>query len=244
MVPRWSAAPPISWTSKWRWPMVRRAASRVVANASGSRSSRGSPSSMRCRNSTVLWASSSSERSSISGSHVLTSWASCSSSLRRRPSPMLLNLSMMGKTDPFRVGEPRFYRRLASDPDANRLSQPGDRDEGSRDQHREPHPERSVAGRFEDDPAGQPRSRGGEADQEIGEAEGSGTLVRRRDVADHRGGSEERRRPSEPDRDQPDPDHDGVRLGRGQKGAGDARDASGEEGGAAARTVHPAADEG
>src|SRR6059058_2624070 len=38
--PSWRTIPPISWTSKWRWPSVRRAASRVSANASGRRSSR------------------------------------------------------------------------------------------------------------------------------------------------------------------------------------------------------------
>ena len=36
--PRCSAAPPMSCTSKWRWPSTRRPASRTVANASGSRS--------------------------------------------------------------------------------------------------------------------------------------------------------------------------------------------------------------
>ena len=45
--PKCSAAPPMTWTSKWRWPSTRRAASRTVANASGSRSSRSSPRSSR-----------------------------------------------------------------------------------------------------------------------------------------------------------------------------------------------------
>src|SRR6266850_666257 len=34
MIPSWSTMPPISWTSKWRMPTVRRAASRHTANAS------------------------------------------------------------------------------------------------------------------------------------------------------------------------------------------------------------------
>ena len=37
--------PPISWTSKWRMPIVRRPASRVIAKHSGSRSSSDSPAS-------------------------------------------------------------------------------------------------------------------------------------------------------------------------------------------------------
>ena len=41
--PKCRAAPPISWTSKWRWPMVRLAASRTVAKASTSRSLSSSP---------------------------------------------------------------------------------------------------------------------------------------------------------------------------------------------------------
>ena len=43
MLPWCRAAPPISCTSKCRWPIVRRAASRTTANASGSRSSSDSP---------------------------------------------------------------------------------------------------------------------------------------------------------------------------------------------------------
>ena len=38
--PKCSAAPPMIWTSKWRWPSVRLPASRTAANASGRRSSR------------------------------------------------------------------------------------------------------------------------------------------------------------------------------------------------------------
>ena len=49
--------PPISWTSKWRWPSVRLPASRQSANASGSRSSSGSPPSRaRSRSSSALGA--------------------------------------------------------------------------------------------------------------------------------------------------------------------------------------------
>src|SRR5438552_2149686 len=50
MVPRWSTMPPSNWTSKWRWPSARLAASRTVANASTSRSSSAAPSASRCRN--------------------------------------------------------------------------------------------------------------------------------------------------------------------------------------------------
>src|SRR6266571_2015998 len=39
IVPSWSTMPPISWTSKWRIPTVRRAASRHTAKASGRTSS-------------------------------------------------------------------------------------------------------------------------------------------------------------------------------------------------------------
>ena len=53
-LPKCSAAPPITWTSKCRWPSTRHAASRATANASGSRSSSLAPSSMRARNSAVL----------------------------------------------------------------------------------------------------------------------------------------------------------------------------------------------
>ena len=51
----------MTWTSKWRWPIVRLAASRTHANASGSRSSSDSPASSRCRNSAVFAWSSASE---------------------------------------------------------------------------------------------------------------------------------------------------------------------------------------
>src|SRR6266850_8079387 len=51
IVPSWSTMPPISWTSKWRIPTVRRAASRHTAKASGRTPSRGSPPSMRFLNS-------------------------------------------------------------------------------------------------------------------------------------------------------------------------------------------------
>src|SRR4051812_37375552 len=43
MLPWSRNIPPISCTSKWRWPMVRRAASRITAKASGSRVPSGFP---------------------------------------------------------------------------------------------------------------------------------------------------------------------------------------------------------
>ena len=43
MLPMWSAAPPITWTSKCRLSRTRRLASRTVANASGSSDSSVSP---------------------------------------------------------------------------------------------------------------------------------------------------------------------------------------------------------
>src|SRR5439155_1137483 len=51
ILPSWSTMPPISWTSKWRMPTVRRAASRQTAKASGRISSSGSPPSIRFLNS-------------------------------------------------------------------------------------------------------------------------------------------------------------------------------------------------
>ena len=39
ILPWWSTAPPISWTSKWRIPSVRFIASRLIANTSGNASS-------------------------------------------------------------------------------------------------------------------------------------------------------------------------------------------------------------
>ena len=55
-------------TSNRLTPIVRRKASRTAANASKTSSSTGSPFSIRCLNSTVLPASSASERPSNSGS--------------------------------------------------------------------------------------------------------------------------------------------------------------------------------
>src|SRR5258705_1459590 len=51
IVPLWSTMPPISCTSKWRIPTLRRAASRQTAKASGRISSSGSPPSIRFLNS-------------------------------------------------------------------------------------------------------------------------------------------------------------------------------------------------
>src|SRR3990172_101054 len=41
ILPLCRMAPPINWTSKWRWPMVRRLPPRAGAEASGGRTSRG-----------------------------------------------------------------------------------------------------------------------------------------------------------------------------------------------------------
>src|ERR1700681_1517665 len=79
--------PPMSCTSKWRWPITRPAASRTVAKDSTSRSSRLSPLSIRSRKSTVRWASSSSESDSISGSSSLMRGTSSASRRTFFPSP-------------------------------------------------------------------------------------------------------------------------------------------------------------
>ena len=50
ILPWCSTMPPMSCTSKWRWPSVRLAASRTVAKAGTSRSSRSAPSSSCLRN--------------------------------------------------------------------------------------------------------------------------------------------------------------------------------------------------
>src|SRR6266568_5136285 len=93
MLPLCRTMPPISWTSKWRCPMVRLAASRTQANASGRMSSRVSPSARRCLNSSDLARSSVSESSSISGSNVPMTWAISASFLTLRPSPKSPSLS-------------------------------------------------------------------------------------------------------------------------------------------------------
>ena len=80
-----------------------RAPRATAANASGSRSSSGSPFSIRSRNSTVLCARTSCRRAPRSRARTCcTSCASCSSSLRLRPSPMLLNLVEDHVVRPFR----------------------------------------------------------------------------------------------------------------------------------------------
>ncbi len=61
MLPKCSAAPPMIWTSYGRWPSTRAAASRAVANASGSRSSSVSPSAYRF----LYWSVSSRSSSSV-----------------------------------------------------------------------------------------------------------------------------------------------------------------------------------
>src|SRR6266850_3640810 len=71
MWPLCSAIAPISCTSKWRWPIVRRAASRTVANASGRMSSRVSPFARRARNSLVRAHRASSDNALVAGSSAL-----------------------------------------------------------------------------------------------------------------------------------------------------------------------------
>src|SRR5690349_9781023 len=71
MAPPCSTMPPISWTSKWRIFMRRRATSRTSAKVSSSRSSRSSPSRARSRRRSACSRSSSSSSSSSSGSQAL-----------------------------------------------------------------------------------------------------------------------------------------------------------------------------
>ncbi len=98
MLPRCSAAPPIICTSKCRWPSVRLAASRTVAKASGSRSSRDSPSAYRC----LYWSVSARNSASLSAmksSSIELIWSAIRRSLRRiLPSPARRTLSMMAGT--------------------------------------------------------------------------------------------------------------------------------------------------
>ena len=72
ILPWWRTTPPISWTSKWRIPVVRREASRTTANASGRMSSRVAPWPSFSLNSAVLARRASSERAGIRGSKSLT----------------------------------------------------------------------------------------------------------------------------------------------------------------------------
>src|SRR6186713_385657 len=74
MSPSCSTMPPISWTSKWRWPRVRLAASRTVAKAGTRRSSSVLPSASCWRNSAVRAFSSSSDSAASSGSSALMAW--------------------------------------------------------------------------------------------------------------------------------------------------------------------------
>src|SRR5258708_80765 len=65
--------PPMSWTSKWRWPSVRLAASRTVAEASGGMSSTVSPWPRRSLSAAVRARRSSSESAASAGSTALIS---------------------------------------------------------------------------------------------------------------------------------------------------------------------------
>src|SRR5690606_13849888 len=91
--------PPMSCTSKWRMPSLRRAASRVAAKASGSRSSSAVPFASRSRNSAVLFLSSSSLSFSNSASSALTAatWRDMARSRRslRLPKIFLMTLPII-----------------------------------------------------------------------------------------------------------------------------------------------------
>src|SRR5881628_688195 len=71
IVPSWSTMPPISWTSKWRIPTVRRAASRHTAKASGRTSSSGPSPSIRFLNSSDFARRAASSRGPSDGSSAL-----------------------------------------------------------------------------------------------------------------------------------------------------------------------------
>ncbi len=108
------------WTSKWRCPSERLAASRTTANASGSmsssistRSSFVSQCASRPRNSSVIARSASSERACISGSKAATSGTIDSTSLSFRPSPAwrsLLKRPMWSPSVPTDVATSRRAR--------------------------------------------------------------------------------------------------------------------------------------
>jgi len=73
IMPSCSTMPPIICTSNGRIPRVRTAPSRATANASGRRSSRGSPFAMRCLNSGVFALSCASLNLRVTGSYELIS---------------------------------------------------------------------------------------------------------------------------------------------------------------------------
>ena len=102
------------WTSKWRWPSTRLAASRTVAKASGIRSSSVSPPASRVRNSSVIARSSSSLMATKSSSMALTAFAIPSSWRRILPSPMRRILSMMAGTKSGSWFEARSVGRCTS----------------------------------------------------------------------------------------------------------------------------------
>src|SRR3954465_9120817 len=113
MFPWCSAAPPTSWTSKCRCPSVRLAASRTAANASGSRSSRLSPSAIRARNLSVSSRSSASDSPTKSSSRAFTCEARPSNRLRVRPSPARMSLSTIFTTLRLPSTHPRDPRRTS-----------------------------------------------------------------------------------------------------------------------------------
>src|SRR4051812_11530655 len=80
--------PPMSWTSKWRWPRARLPASRVRAKDSGSSSSIDSPPLARSRSPSARSRSSSSESSSSSASQSPILATRRSNSLNFFPSPI------------------------------------------------------------------------------------------------------------------------------------------------------------
>src|SRR4051812_33948896 len=86
--PSWSTMPPISCTSKWRWPRARLPASRVRAKDSGSSSSSASPLRARSRRASALSRSSSSLSRSSSASQSPIRATRRSNSLNFFPSPI------------------------------------------------------------------------------------------------------------------------------------------------------------
>src|SRR5713226_4793132 len=121
MAPLCRIVAPITWTSKWRCPIARFAASRTAAYASGSRASSSSPLSSRWRNSAVLAANSSSDRASISGSKSLTRRARSTILRKRLPSPAwrMKSNALIGTTKydvyPDGVGGPGSLRNALLD---------------------------------------------------------------------------------------------------------------------------------
>src|SRR5688572_15591086 len=110
MLPMCSAAPPMTCTSKCRWPRVRRAASRPTANASTRMSSTVSPSASRWRKTSVSWRSSASVILRKSSSTPLTASAMDFSRRRVLPSPARRSFCRTTRVHLF-AGRPSHRRR-------------------------------------------------------------------------------------------------------------------------------------